>query len=125
MSTRPGSTLEAMALVSLGPEPLDEPVLPDEPELPELPELPLLPEKPRPNGEPPNPLPDEPEPERKGRWPVPEAGAAERLVGWLFQAAWPMPTPAARTARAAPPTSRPLRTLWVLFVGPAAGGAAG
>ena len=49
MSTRPGSTLDAMALTSLGPEELDDPELPL-PVLPELPELPKAP--PLPKGEP-------------------------------------------------------------------------
>ena len=43
MSTRPGSTLDAMALTSLGPEELDDPELP----LPVFPELPVLPELPK------------------------------------------------------------------------------
>src|SRR5580700_8775645 len=71
MSTRPGSTLSAMDETSLGPEEWDEPDEPDDPE---------------PNEKPPDPEdPDEP-----------PAGAAELVTGLFFQAACPMPTPAAR-----------------------------
>src|SRR5215469_3453889 len=107
MSTRPGSTLSAIALASLGPDP------PDEPELP--PVLPLLPWPPK-KGKPP----EFPFPEPTRGWKPLDAGAAEGFE--LDQAAWPMPTPAARTASAAPPTRRPLRCLWSRFV-PGAPGA--
>src|SRR5580700_2576418 len=105
MSTRPGSTFDAMALTSLGPE-FEDPELP---ELAEFPELPELPEKPRPPKGNPEPLPEEPDPEWIGR--CPEAPDADRLVVPSFQAPWPIPIPAARTTSAAPPTRSPLRTL--------------
>jgi hypothetical protein len=84
-----------------------------------LPVLPEPPEKPPPKGEPfpnglpeepefPEPLPDDPDPE--GSRVLPEEEAAERFEVLLVQAAWPMPTPAARTAKAAMPASTPLRT---------------
>src|SRR6516165_11504748 len=108
MSTRPGSTLSAMAFVSLGPAP------PDEPELPPLfPELPCPPK----NGKPPW----FPSPVRG--WKPLDTGVADGFE--LDQAAWPMPTPAARTASAAPPTRSPLRTLWSRSVPAAAGAVAG
>src|ERR1700683_1861578 len=127
MSTRPGSTFDAMALTSLGPEEFDdpEPEFPELSELPELLELPELPEKPRPpNGKPPEPLPDAPDPERGASCPLPATFEADRLEVPLFHAPWPMPIPAANTASAAPPTNNPLRTLWVpLAVVGGAGGA--
>src|SRR6516225_8642070 len=101
MSTRPGSTLAAMALTSLGPE-LFEPEFP----LPELPELPELPRPPNPP-----PLLKGEEPERLGVWP-PNVPDADWLGVRLFHAASPIPTPAARMATAAQPASTALRTLW-------------
>src|ERR1700722_6238914 len=109
MSTRPGSTFEAMASTSLGPVELDEPELP----LAELPEPPKAP----PNGE---PLPKwfpapEPPPFPEGTRELPDAGARAWVLGPLFVVAWPMPMPAPRTAIAAAPARRPLRTRgWVL-----------
>ena len=120
MSTRPGSTLAAIALASLGPDPPDEPELP-EPELPEpeLPELPLP--KAPPNGEPfPKGFP-EPLPEPDGSRVLPEEGAEDRFE--LLVAAWPMATPPARRAKAATPARMPLRTWWAPVTG--APGAAG
>ena len=109
MSTRPGSTLAAMALASLGPEPPDEPELPlPELEPPELPELPKAP----PNGEPfPKGFAD-PLPEPDGTRVLPEEGVADRLEVPPVQAAWPMATPPAKSAKAATPARTPLRTWW-------------
>ena len=117
MSTRPGSTLDAMALTSLGPEELDDPELPL-PVLPELPELPKAP--PLPKGEPlPKGLPEEPEPPEDleppdpnpdGRRALPEVGLKACVLPPLFVVACPMPKPAPRTASAAAPARRPLRT---------------
>jgi hypothetical protein len=84
--------LLAIAFTSLGPDELDEP---------EFPVFPLFPFGSK--GNPPGfPLPT--------RW---NDGAADGFE--LDHAAWPMPTPAARTASEAPPTSRPFRSLWSRF----------
>src|SRR5580692_5563730 len=109
MSTSPGSTFEAMASASLGPDPFDDPE--PLPELPVLPELPEPPKEPPPNGDPlPKGLPELPEPEP----PKPECTREPPDVGLkacvllpLFDVAWPMPKPAPRTAIAAAPASRP------------------
>ena len=113
MSTRPGSTLAAMALASLGPDPPDEPELPL-PELP-LPELPELPKAP-PNGEPfPKGLPGPvARTRREPRAPRRRGGGQVRGVR---QAAWPMATPPARRAKAATPARMPLRTWWAPLAG--------
>src|SRR5580700_3029148 len=117
MSTRPGSTLDAIALTSLGPDEFDDPALPL-PESPEPPELPELPNPP-PNGEPlpkglpePDPPAPEPDPEPDGMRVEPDEGANACVLFPLVHAAWPMPTPAARMATAAVPASRPLRRWW-------------
>src|ERR1700689_1844721 len=129
MSTRPGSTLDAMALTSFGPEEFDDPELPLLPELPVLPELPKAP--PLPKGEPfPKRLPGKPEPpdefeppdpDPDGRRALPDVGLKACVLPPLFVVAWPMPKPAPRTASAAAPASRPLRTRWLLLPGAAAG----
>src|SRR5271156_2074762 len=122
MSTSPGSTFEAMALTSPGPEELDDPELP----LPVLPVFPELPDPPKtppfPNGDPlPKGLPEEPEPpepfpaEPEGEWELPDVGLKACVVGVLPKVAWPMPMPAPKTASAAAPASRPLRTRWVVL----------
>src|ERR1022692_469113 len=95
MSTKPGSTLAAMAETSPGPAP---------------PELPELPEEPDPDD--PDP-PPKPEPGEKGV--ELEEGGAEvaELTGVLpFHAAWLMPAPAATAMTMAPVTAATLRKRW-------------
>ena len=92
MSTSPGSTFDAMASASLGPDEFDDPELP----LPELPEFPKDP-PPKgellPNGEPlPKGLPEEPErpedPEPEGACELPDVGLkAWVLLSLLFDVA--------------------------------------
>src|ERR1700722_7732879 len=92
MSTKPGSTLAAMAETSPGPAP---------PELPEEPD----PADPDP--------PPKPEPGEKGV--ELEEGGAEvaELTGVLpFHAAWLMPAPAATAMTMAPVTAATLRKRW-------------
>src|ERR1700722_2644069 len=105
-----------MALTSLGPEELDEPELP----LPVLPEAPPPKMPPLPNGLP--ELPERPEefeppddPEPAGKRELPDVGLKACVVPPLLVVAWPMPKPAPRTASAAAPARRPLRTRWLLL----------
>ena len=107
-----------MALTSLGPEELDEPEFP----LPVLPEE--LPPKLLPNGLPEKPErpdefepPDDPEP--VGVRELPDVGLNACVLPPLLVVAWPMPKPAPRTASAAAPARRPLRTRWLLLPVPA------
>src|ERR1700722_103915 len=110
MSTSPGSTFDAIAFTSLGPEEPDE-LEPDPPELPVLPELPKVPPNGDPLPEPLLPFPKPEPPERNGNWP-PEADAADWFDAPEVHAAWPMPTPATRSRAAAPPAKSALRTRW-------------
>ena len=59
-------------------------------------------------------------PEPEGACELPDVGLKAWVLLPLFDVAWPMPNPAPRTAIAAAPASRPLRTRWL----PAAAGAA-